>query len=194
MKEVVFILTTSDIIFNGIKNIVDANCNANLIRLHSSESIKNHLSFINCKILIIHDTDMTVSDENLFELISRNQVHRLKVETNKKYGSDNTIGLFDTTDKIASLVTNTITSPTEIKKESGNNELSQREIEVLELLALGHSNKSIADMLNISTHTVISHRKNIGQKTGIKSASGLTVYAILNNLINTKDIDPLDLI
>ena len=61
--------------------------------------------------------------------------------------------------------------------------LSEREIDVLKLLVEGNANKEIADKLNISTHTVISHRKNISQKTGIKSVSGLTIYAVVKNII-----------
>jgi DNA-binding CsgD family transcriptional regulator len=61
--------------------------------------------------------------------------------------------------------------------------LSERETDVLKLLVTGNANKEIADKLNISTHTVISHRKNISQKTGIKSVSGLTIYAVVNNII-----------
>ena len=61
--------------------------------------------------------------------------------------------------------------------------LTDRETDVLKLLVSGNANKEIADKLNISTHTVISHRKNISQKTGIKSVSGLTIYAVLNNII-----------
>ena len=47
---------------------------------------------------------------------------------------------------------------------------------------------TIADLMNISIHTVISHRKNITRKTGIKSVSGLTVYALLNNLIDESEL------
>jgi DNA-binding CsgD family transcriptional regulator len=61
--------------------------------------------------------------------------------------------------------------------------LSDREAEVLKFVAKGFSNKEIAEKLFISMHTVISHRKNITKKLGIKSISGLTVYAILNKLI-----------
>lgn len=61
--------------------------------------------------------------------------------------------------------------------------LTDRETDVLKLIVSGNANKEIADKLNISTHTVISHRKNISQKTGIKSVSGLTIYAVLNNII-----------
>ena len=63
-------------------------------------------------------------------------------------------------------------------------ELSKRETAVLVLVAKGLTNKEIADQLNVSPHTVMSHRKNIVHKTGIKSVAGLTVYAMLNNLID----------
>jgi len=65
---------------------------------------------------------------------------------------------------------------------------------VLQLLCKGHSNKEIADQLFVSTHTVISHRKNISEKTGIKSASGLTMYAILKKIVDVSEIDTADLI
>ena len=62
--------------------------------------------------------------------------------------------------------------------------LSDRETDVLIHLVNGLSNKEIADRLNISIHTVISHRKNIIEKTGIKSLSGLTIYAISKKIIS----------
>ena len=62
--------------------------------------------------------------------------------------------------------------------------LSVREIELLKLLVSGNSNKEIANQLNISINTVITHRKNISQKTGIKSVSGLAIYAVVNNIID----------
>ena len=61
--------------------------------------------------------------------------------------------------------------------------LSPREKEILICVAKGMINKEIADALNISIHTVITHRKNITQKTGIKTVAGLTVYALLNNML-----------
>ena len=66
--------------------------------------------------------------------------------------------------------------------------LSDREKDVLICLAKGQKNNEIAENLNISASTVITHRKNIVRKTGIKSVSALTVYAILNNLLEQKDI------
>lgn len=67
-------------------------------------------------------------------------------------------------------------------------ELSKREIEVLRLVALGNTNKEIADNLSISTHTVISHRKNLSEKTGVKTISGLTMYAVIKQIIDINDI------
>ncbi len=67
-------------------------------------------------------------------------------------------------------------------------ELTSREKLILKHIALGNTNKEIAANLYISTHTVISHRKNITRKLDIKSVSGLTVYAILNGIIKMNDI------
>ena len=50
-------------------------------------------------------------------------------------------------------------------------------------------NKEIADTLSISVNTVITHRRNITHKIGIRSIPGLTVYAILNNLIDISEVE-----
>ena len=67
--------------------------------------------------------------------------------------------------------------------------LSAREKEILVCVAKGMLNKEIADRCNLSIHTVITHRKNITRKTGIKTVAGLTVYALLNNLIDINTIE-----
>ena len=67
--------------------------------------------------------------------------------------------------------------------------LSSREKEILVCVAKGMLNKEIADYYNISIYTVITHRKNITRKTGIKTVAGLTVYALLNNLIDINSIE-----
>lgn len=68
-------------------------------------------------------------------------------------------------------------------------ELSAREKEILVCVAKGMLNKEIADYYNISIYTVITHRKNITRKTGIKTVAGLTVYALLNNLIDMNSME-----
>jgi len=86
--------------------------------------------------------------------------------------------------------------PESLETEKGNEDsdsnsadiLSEREKEILVSVAQGLLNKEIADRHNISINTVITHRKNITRKTGIKTVAGLTVYAILNNLLDINDI------
>lgn len=69
------------------------------------------------------------------------------------------------------------------------NDLSEREREILVAVARGYMNKEIADRHNISIHTVITHRKNITRKTGIKTVAGLTIYAIMNGLVDMNDVE-----
>lgn len=66
--------------------------------------------------------------------------------------------------------------------------LSKREKIILRHIALGLTSKEIGNKLFISTHTVITHRKNISQKLGIKTVSGQTVYAILNGIVTMEEI------
>jgi len=66
--------------------------------------------------------------------------------------------------------------------------LSQREKEVLELIIKGLINKEIADKLNISTPTVIFHRRNIMEKIGSKSIGRLTIYAVMNGIVDAKEL------
>lgn len=61
--------------------------------------------------------------------------------------------------------------------------LSSRELEVVKLVATGHLNKEIADILSISLNTVITHRKNISAKLGIRSSAALSVYALMNGIV-----------
>ena len=62
--------------------------------------------------------------------------------------------------------------------------LSEREVEVLRLLTRGMINKQIADELEISLTTVITHRRNISRKLGTRSLSALTIYAVAHGLID----------
>lgn len=74
-------------------------------------------------------------------------------------------------------------------REEKTLEISQRELDVLRLVALGYMNKEIADKLNISLNTVLTHRKNITAKLGIKTVSGLTFYCITNGYISADEIE-----
>ncbi len=66
--------------------------------------------------------------------------------------------------------------------------LSDRELEVLVLIVQGYINKEIADKLNIGLTTVITHRKNIMDKLGMKSVSALTIYAVMHGYVDIHQI------
>lgn len=79
-----------------------------------------------------------------------------------------------------------------LNKDQNNNpemeELSDREKEILISVVKGMSNKEIAEHHNISIHTAITHRRNITRKLKVHSISGLTIYAIINKLIDISEI------
>ena len=68
--------------------------------------------------------------------------------------------------------------------------LGEREKEIIRCVARGLSNKEIADELCLSVHTVATHRRNITSKLGIHSSAGLTIFAILNKLVNLTEVRP----
>lgn len=88
------------------------------------------------------------------------------------------------------IIVNTITNNLKIKSENTitfDDSLSERETEVLKLLVSGESNKEIADKLFISIHTVVTHRKNLSSKLGVKSTAAMAIYAVANNIIDLND-------
>ena len=69
--------------------------------------------------------------------------------------------------------------------------LSQREKEIVVCIAKGMSNKEVADALNLSVHTVTTHRRNISNKLQIHSPAGITIYAIVNRLLDLHEIQKM---
>lgn len=72
--------------------------------------------------------------------------------------------------------------------QADQEELSDREKEILISVVKGMSNKEIAEHHNISIHTAITHRRNITRKLKVHSISGLTIYAIINKLVDISEI------
>ncbi|MFI3292023.1 MAG: response regulator transcription factor [Rikenellaceae bacterium] len=101
-------------------------------------------------------------------------------------GYDDVISIYDSADSITEKIVATIKlddSESDTKKE-----LSVREREIIVCVVKGMTNKQIADALCLSTHTIIAHRRNIASKLQIHSPSGLTIYAIVNKLVDIGDI------
>ncbi len=98
---------------------------------------------------------------------------------------DETISIYESGEmivkKIVALMRNT-------EEAENKKELSAREKEIIVCVAKGMINKQIAETLHLSTHTVIAHRRNIANKLQIHSPSGLTIYAIVNKLVDLSEI------
>ncbi len=115
-------------------------------------------------IILVNDNDNEISGINFDGIININDTQNILLKKIKEITGKNSV----------------------VQKDVIPGEISKREADILKNIALGFSNKEIADKLFISTHTVVTHRKNITRKLGIKTVPGLTIYAIINKLI---DID-----
>lgn len=100
---------------------------------------------------------------------------------------DAMVTISDTPETIVATILKSLSEENVQDQNVSQDILSERETDVLKLLANGLTNKEIADKLNISTNTVITHRKNISQKTGIKSVSGLTIFAVVQQIVTIDD-------
>lgn len=149
------------------------------------------------------DADVIIIDPIVFDYVSRSEGRsRISEHTDaavvaiktspmdddqlKQY--DGVISMYEDPVAVVKKLRNALSSKEEMPDSEGY-DLSVREKEILVSVAKGMLNKEIADHFNISIHTVITHRKNITRKTGIKTVAGLTVYALLNNLIDSSSIE-----
>lgn len=110
------------------------------------------------------------------------------IDTNSLKEFDEQINMFDNLDEISTKLLKLM----QLEEEEGDNEqeaLSQREKEIVCYVVKGLTNKEIAEKLFISVHTVITHRRNISRKLQIHSPAGLTIYAIVNKLVDIKDVN-----
>jgi DNA-binding NarL/FixJ family response regulator len=98
------------------------------------------------------------------------------------------ISVFDTKNKLTEKISHHLKQYETNEEKEEAEDLTPREKLILKHVALGFTNKEIATKLFISTHTVISHRKNITRKLDIKTVSGLTVYSLINGIIKMEDI------
>ena len=167
------------------------------------EGILTDLSHANEARLRNMDADVIVIDPIVFDYVSRMSgrsrlaehsdaaVIAIKTtpmddEQTRQY--DGIINMYDDPVTIVKKLRESL-SVHEVAPSADDYDLSAREKDILVCVAKGMLNKEIADFYNISIHTVITHRKNITRKTGIKTVAGLTVYALLNNLIDPSSVE-----
>ncbi len=187
------VLEPSPIIFEGLSNIFSkSGTYLKLYRIDILNEIENlpHIEKLDAVIINPAQIQNKIKD---FNVIKRNNPDTYWIALVYSFFDnqilshfDKTIGITDSMEFINELINKLGNSDSEIHAAEQEH-LTDREIDVLKLIVKGMSNKEIGDALNISIHTVISHRKNISQKTGIKSQSGLTIYAITNKIILLED-------
>jgi DNA-binding CsgD family transcriptional regulator len=131
---------------------------------------------------------------NLFKIIDKNQTQLIAYILNEDDNFENqniftdSIHTHDSKEIILRKLNKLMDKMLGETSENESSDLSEREKDILKEVAQGLTNNEIADKLFISAHTVITHRKKITKKLGIKSVSGLTVYAIINGLIEMEDV------
>lgn len=154
--------------------------------------------------ILLEEPDFVIISEEMLEAETKNNFEKYfpdKINTRLLYlrnteSSERTEGIFydsinlhqsksELLQKLNQIIDNWKPS---VKSSSKSSELSKREKTIIRHVAMGLTNKEIGEQLFISIHTVTTHRKNITQKLGIKTVSGLTVYSILNGIINLEEI------
>ena len=101
---------------------------------------------------------------------------------------DDSVSLYDEPDVLKEKLNRLLNVDRDKEGETGQDVLSGREKEIVTCVVKGMTNKEIADTLFLSAHTVITHRRNIARKLQIHSPAGLTIYAIVNKLVELQDI------
>ncbi len=194
----IFIIQNEDIIREGLAAILKRNPLNEVVILDSADQLMKHVKERSEKRVVFCPDDCF--RHSAIEEINKNRKIKLvfvSVRDNgfiDKNSGISTISIETGSREILEIVNSHFDDGEGVKKELTGEELTKREKEILRFVASGFSNKQIADKLYISIHTVITHRKNITEKTGIKSVSGLTVYAILKGIIDTENISPAELI
>jgi DNA-binding NarL/FixJ family response regulator len=129
-------------------------------------------------------TDLFLSEAGLLEKTILLKSGSTELTTN---GVQASIFLSESKEEIIEKFTGLLDLSAGEKHGHRSSDLTEREKTIVKLVSLGLTNRQIAEKLFLSTHTVTTHRKNISSKLGIKSASGLTVYAIVNNIITIEE-------
>lgn len=193
----VLILEPSVIIAEGLKHVVDDLAGFDVCGMITE--LEGGLEAT----LEAYDTDIIIADPAIADPQSRPGLHEtvknltgvpvlaiLSSATDAGFTQDyeGQIYLTDKTAEVEQKISAAVSVNANETRGDGE-ELSAREKEILVCVAKGMLNKEIADYYNISIYTVITHRKNITRKTGIKTVAGLTVYALLNNLIDMNSME-----
>ena len=186
----ILIIEPSAIIREGVTAIIeDIKDNIEMSYAETPEEALKYGQTDQYRIVLINPLTLNHSKKNLNHVLSlynkSNIIGLISNHYDRHFHNHFTDNVFvtDRYETIIQIISKHINSTPSSGNETDNS-LSEREIDVLKLLAMGKSNKEIAEELCISVHTVISHRKNISNKLGVKSTAALVIYAVANGLIS----------
>lgn len=191
----IIIVDPSPILLRGLTSFIEEYSQLSVVsQLDNADRLDEKIISYNPKILIInplslHYKDTAVKIQSSFPDLIVIALVSSYIEKEMLMKFDEVIEMNDTKQKIANKIFNILKAKTFESSQNESIELTNRERDVLVALVKGLTNKEISEKLFISIHTVITHRKNIIKKTGIKSVSGLTVYALINNIIDEIEIN-----
>ena len=196
MKNYTYIafVSTPEIIKKGILTILESK--KWNIKAHSFANIQDFKDYSNHTIFKILLVDSTISDQEFIRLKILKQktsipkiIGIISCHSSREFNKciDNKLYLNDLPEIIIEIIEHCLYKRKVTKQNTTENKLSDRETVVLKLLIKGKTNKEIADKLFISIHTVVSHRKNISTKLGIKSTAAMAIYAVANKIIDLND-------
>lgn len=192
-KIKIVLIEPSEIIVEGFRHIISRNPEFEIINTYSNPGYYNN-THVNPDIIVVNPVVINYNDRfdmRSYLCASGDNVAIVALTCSgyeesvmKQY--DACINIYD---NVARIMQKLHSALEELRQNPKNdvNELSGRERDILVAVAKGRTNKEIADEFNISIYTVISHRRNISRKLGINSIPGLTVYAIMNKLIDITD-------
>ena len=192
----IIIVEPSPIVSAGLASYFDDINQVSIVsQLDRIDRMEEKLAAYNPDILIINPLLIAYDTNEHFLKICRDFSNVIPVALVTSYVDTGILKQFkdvieinDSKQKVVTKIFNLLSDNKLTQDKPESIELSNRETDVLVALVKGLTNKEISDKLYISVHTVITHRKNIVRKTGIKSVSGLTVYALLNNLVDESEI------
>ena len=161
------------------------------IEVISFESLRNCIQIHHPEIVFIEPYICRNSDiDSLREISSSTKFIAIissVINNDEIKAFDATISIKDDVASIASTIERLVLHNNDSTSDNGD-QLSQREKEIIIHVVKGLTNKEIAEKLYISVHTVITHRRNISKKLEIHSPAGLTIYAIVNKLVELDEI------
>jgi len=163
------------------------------VEISSIDTLNNYLGLHKPDILIINPAFWGHFDiASLKEETSNPKLKTLallysSIDVSLLRNYDDTISIFETVEQMKEKLEKLYESPSGENSDEINT-LSVREKEIITCVVKGFTNKEIAGELFLSTHTVITHRRNIARKLEIHSTAGLTIYAIVNKLVELEEI------